>query len=179
MGMFTEHRWVTGGRMASRSVSIALASFTATLMLPASATAHRTNDVIETTRDFLDTYARGDERKALSFVTSGRPHIFGSDVSEATDSREGFVEMLHADHLLWKSPVKFGPMRHVSEERCDRLATVFFDADFVLGGHSIPVRFAMVWRRENGAWKLIQSSNVVPTIGQSASELLRRPSGGR
>lgn len=136
------------------------------------ASAQRPDALASRVEAFLHAYAAGNEQDVLSFVTTGQPHIYGSDEAEAVDSREGFAAMLKADHKLWNGIVSFGPMRNVSEERSGNLATIFFDAGFQLGGREVPVRFSMVWRREHGAWKLVQSSNVVPTTGQTATELL-------
>ena len=47
------------------------------------------------------------------------------------------------------------------------------DAAEFLAGRTLPIRFATVWRKEGGAWRLVQSSNVVPTTGQSAADLTR------
>jgi len=134
---------------------------------------HPSSQLVETIQAFLGAYASGNEALVLSYLTAGQPHVYGSDAAEFVDSREGCLEMLRADQRLWGHGATFGPLRNVSEERSRDLASIFFDTDFLLGGHAVPVRFAMTWRLEHGAWKLVQSSNVVPTVGQSAALLLK------
>jgi ketosteroid isomerase-like protein len=129
---------------------------------------------LETTaRQFLDAYSSGDEAKVMSMVTDGPLHIYGSDVAEAIEGREAFRAMLAEDQKLWGGKATLGPMTHLSSARSGALATLFFDADFTLNGNAIPIRFATVWRKEHGAWKLVQESNVVPTKGKSAAVILK------
>jgi hypothetical protein len=83
--------------------------------------------------------------------------------------------MFEDDRKLWGGKAAFGPLTHVSSAHAGSLTTLFFDTDFSLGGKSLPLRVATVWRKEHGAWKLAQGSNVVPTTGRSAAELLKPP----
>jgi ketosteroid isomerase-like protein len=126
------------------------------------------------TRLFLDAYARGDRATLLRLVDGDAVTIYGSDADEIFRGRAGIAIMLDNDRLVWAGSARIGPMEHVSVIERDGLATIFFDADFSLRSRpKVPVRFAMVWRRSRGEWRLVQSSNVVPTEHQSAALLLR------
>jgi hypothetical protein len=125
-------------------------------------------------RRFLDAYGRGDEAQVMSMVTAGDFHAYGSDAAEAIEGREAFRSMLADDQKLWGGKASIGPMTHVSAIQSGKLATLFFDAEFSLSGRTVPIRFATVWRKEHGAWRLAQESNVVPTTGQSAGEILKK-----
>ncbi len=124
-------------------------------------------------RDFLDAYGRGDEAKVLSMVSPRDISVYGSDAAETATGLSGFMRMFEDDQKLWGGKARFGPMTHVSSVHAGTLSTLFFDADFTLGDRTVPIRFATVWRKEQGVWKLVQSSNVVPTTGQSAADLLK------
>ncbi|MES2294333.1 MAG: nuclear transport factor 2 family protein [Pseudomonadota bacterium] len=127
-----------------------------------------------TARQFLDAYARGDDAQVMSMTTKGDLHIYGSDAAEAIEGRKAFRLMMADDQKLWGGKASIGPMTHVSSTQSGKLATLFFDADFTLNGNTVPIRFATVWRKEHGGWKLVQESNVVPTTGQSATEILNK-----
>ncbi len=127
-----------------------------------------------TAQKFLDAYGRGDEARVMSMVTKGDLHIYGSDAAEAIEGQEAFRRMLADDQKLWGGHATIGSMTNVSSTQSGSLATLFFDAEFKLNGNAMPIRFATVWRKEHGAWKLVQESNVVPTKGQSAAEILQK-----
>ena len=132
-------------------------------------------NVTEQTRLFLDAYAHGDRATVLRLVDGDAVTVYGSDADEVFTGRAAVATMLDDDQRLWGGPATIGAMEHVTVAANGDLASVFFDAPFsVRGGPSLPVRFAMVWRRSHGGWLLVQSSNVVPTRGQSAAQLLRR-----
>lgn len=130
-------------------------------------------DLQQTVASFLASYAKGD-KAAVEAQVDPAVHIYGSDVAEAYSGLAGFDRMFNEDVQLWRGGARFGPMRNVSLVRDATLATIFFDAPFSVGSSPpVPVRFAMAWRLQNGAWKLVQSSNAVPTVGQSAGDLLK------
>jgi ketosteroid isomerase-like protein len=143
------------------------------LIVAVALAANMSTGVEAAARDFLDAYGRGEETKVLSMLTEGELSVYGSDAAEAVTGREVFTRMFEDDQKLWGGKASFGPMTHVSSAHAGRLATLFFDTDFLLGGNALPLRVATVWRKEHGGWKLVQSSNVVPTRGQSAGELLK------
>uniref|UniRef100_A0A0S6YYX6 SnoaL-like domain-containing protein n=1 Tax=Mizugakiibacter sediminis TaxID=1475481 RepID=A0A0S6YYX6_9GAMM len=124
----------------------------------------------------LDAYARGDKATVMSMVDPHDIHVYGTDISEVAADPAAFERMFEADQKLWGGKAKFGEMSHVSTIRTRNLATLFFDISFSVGSQPpLQVRFATVWRREHGMWKLVQSTNAVPTVGQSASEILAKP----
>lgn len=130
-------------------------------------------DLRQTVTSFLQSYAKGD-RAAVEGQIDPAIHIYGSDVAESYSGIAGFDRIFESDTKLWGGAAKFGAISDVSTAREGNLATIFFDAPFSVGSRpAVPVRFAMVWRLENGAWKLVQSSNVVPTVGQSADDILK------
>ncbi|HEY6413624.1 MAG TPA: nuclear transport factor 2 family protein [Edaphobacter sp.] len=141
------------------------------ISVPASAA---TPDIKQQTRLFLDAYAHGDRDKVLPLLDPGIA-IYGSDAAEVSLGTDAATTLFTNDQRLWGGPAHIGEMKNVSLIRQGNLASIFFDADFSAGGRApIPVRFAMVWRLTSGKWLLVQSSNVVPTQGQSAADLLKK-----
>lgn len=132
------------------------------------------NGLDGTARQFLDAYARGDEAQVMSMVSDSDIHVYGSDAAEIIQGRDAFRSMLADDQKLWGGKASIGPMAHVSSTRSGSMATLFFDSDFTLNGNRMPIRFATVWRKGHRGWKLVQESNVVPTTGQSAVEILKK-----
>lgn len=129
----------------------------------------------QTATRFLDAWARGD-KAALASLTArdGDLHMYGSDAAEFMAGRAAIERLMEADQKLWRGLASFeGPLRNVSSVEAGGLATLFFDRTFQVGGRTLPIRFATVWRKEEGSWRLVQSSNVAPTTGQSAAELTK------
>lgn len=125
------------------------------------------------TRVFLDAYAKGDEETVLGLITDDIC-VYGSDVAEYFRGPSAVRGMIVKDMKLWGGAATIGPMQDVSVVVRGELGTVFFDAPFSAGGRpAVVVRFATVWRWTPKGWLLAQSSNTVPTTGQSAAELLR------
>ncbi len=130
------------------------------------------DDVAAQTRVFLDAYARGDRATVMSMAA---PEIvfYGSDVAEVFRGSAALKKMIDDDQKLWNGTAKVGRMEEVSVVRAGELAVIVFQAEFTVGDRAaVPVRFAMTWRKMGGRWLLVQSSNAVPTRGQSARELL-------
>jgi ketosteroid isomerase-like protein len=149
----------------------------ATVLLTACATAPHTSDVsLQTTvESFLAAYAAGDRGKVFALLAEKESYVYGSDEAEFVVGREAAERLFDNDTRLWQGSAEFGTLRNVSTLQSRELATMFFDVPFSVGGRPpVTVRFAMVWRRGANGWRLVQSSNVVPTKGQSAEDLLRR-----
>jgi hypothetical protein len=122
---------------------------------------------------FLNAYAGGDKATVVDALEPG-VQLYGSDVSEVYKGVQGASDMLDADMKLWGGRAKFGTMWHVSGVRDGRLASIMFDVPFTAGKNpTVTVRFAMVWALDGDAWKLAQSSNMIPTVGQSASDIVK------
>ena len=133
----------------------------------------QTGKVEAQTRAFLDAYARGDTASVLGQVDRDAVAIYGSDAAEVFHGASGVETMMANDLKLWGGAAKIGMMEHVSVVERRGMASIFFDAPFSVGSRpAVPVRFAMVWRHAGKGWLLVQSSNVVPTQGQSAEALL-------
>jgi ketosteroid isomerase-like protein len=129
--------------------------------------------VEDTAAEFLRAYAAGNHDAVMRVIADDSIHVYGSDVAEVVTTKAGLQAMFDADQQLWRGTASFGSMRNVSSVAAGSLVTLFFDAPFIVGGHpEVIVRFATVWRRDGASWKLVQSTNVVPTVGQSAAELL-------
>ena len=130
-------------------------------------------DLTEAAEAFLSAYARGD-KAAVEAVLEPDVRLYGSDVAEFYEGTKGFEHMFANDMRLWAGSAKFGAPGDVSTTREGNLATIFFNVPFSVGARpALPVRVAMVWRLDGGQWKLVQSSNAVPTVGQSGDELLK------
>jgi hypothetical protein len=133
-------------------------------------------DLAAHAKALLDAYAKGDE-PAVMAVIDPNIRLYGSDVAEIYSGREGAGKMFDMDTRLWGSDARFGDLRAISEIRSGDLATLFFDVPFSVANRpEILVRFATLWRYSDGAWRLIQSADMVPTAGQSAEELLEKGS---
>ncbi|HEX7157661.1 MAG TPA: nuclear transport factor 2 family protein [Edaphobacter sp.] len=122
---------------------------------------------------FLDAYAAGDEAAVMAALSGGPLHMYGSDVSELADDRAAVKKIFDADRRLWQHSASWGEVSHVSSVTKGDVSSLFFDRVFRAGGREVVVRFAMVWVKEGDAWRLAQSSNTVPTTGQSAEQLTR------
>ncbi len=142
-------------------------------MIFANPAVSRSPDVASQTRAFLNAYAKGDRAAVLGMID---PSVtaYGSDISEIAHGVAGVALMLDADRRLWGGPARIGEMRDVSMASGGDLAALTFDAPFELAGRpAVMVRFSMVWRRDGHGWRLVQSVNSTPTVGQSADELLK------
>jgi ketosteroid isomerase-like protein len=124
----------------------------------------------QTVTAFLDAYAAGDKAAVMNAVEPN-VQLYGSDVSEVYKGAQGASDMFDADMKLWGGTARFGTMWHVSGVRDGHLASIMFDVPFTAAKNpTVTVRFAMVWALDGGDWKLVQSSNAVPTVGQRASD---------
>lgn len=156
-----------------RSLAAAVAILCVMLIGPSSAIA-ATPDIKQQARLFLDAYAHGDRDTVLPMVDPAIT-IYGSDAAEVFRGTQAVSTLLANDQRLWGGPAHIGAMEDISIIQEGALTSLFFDADFSAGGQPpILVRFAMVWKLTSGKWLLVQSSNVVPTHGQSAAELLKK-----
>lgn len=143
---------------------VLLAALAAGLAAPAGAAP----DLRRTVSEFLNAYAAGDKATVIATVEPD-VQLYGSDLSEVYRGAEGASDMLDADSKLWGGTAKFGTMWHVSTVREGNLGAIMFDVPFTAGkAAQVTLRFAMVWHLEAGLWKLVQSSNTVPTTGQGA-----------
>jgi ketosteroid isomerase-like protein len=135
--------------------------------------AHTPPTIEALTRTFLDAYAAADSTAVLPLIDADNITVYGSDASEFFQGRAAFLSMLSNDARLWQHSANIGPMQHVSTVFSGDIATIFFDASFTVGGRPpVPLRCAAVWQRHGKRWLLRQAINVVPTTGQSATDLL-------
>ena len=123
-------------------------------------------------RDYLDAYMRGDEAAVVQRLAPDVT-MYGSDSAEVVHGVEGVRKLMAQDQKLWHGAARLGAIEHLTTSTSENLVVMFFDSTFEMGKMpAMPLRFAMTWRKEHGRWLLVQSSNVVPTVHQSASELL-------
>lgn len=136
------------------------------------------SSAVDATKHLLRAYVAGDARTIAALADPGVT-VYGSDLAEIVRGRPALLRMMSDDRRLWGTAARFGAMRDLSVVATDDLTSLVFDAPFrVRRGSDTIVRFSMVWRAEDGAWRLIQSSNGVPTRGRSARELLAGGSAG-
>ncbi len=159
-------------RSAVAAIVMSLASAPAALAGPVMPSVSNEADA------FVDAYASGNWDAVKSHLSRDYLFVYGSDVSEFSDSIAAFKTMFDNDQKLWRGAASFGEISQASEFDEGRVASLFFTREFKLGNNVLRVRFATVWHKENGRWKLIQSSNAVPTVGQSAVEILKQQGGG-
>jgi len=134
-----------------------------------------------TLRSATDRLLRAYSAKDLSAVEKMLDSdilILGSDISERADSRVKVRELLEADFALWKG-ANFGEAIYTSQRIGGELGTVACDVPFSMRRagdkvDTVVVRFLFVWRRVVDDWRLTQCMSAVPTVGQSAREILQR-----
>jgi len=126
-------------------------------------------------QELLDRYAANDQAGVINMLDPEGFTIFGSDISEVVRSAEQLRQLMSDDFRLWGT-ARFSDVREVDVRVGDDLATAHFVASFHPGDapNGIPVRFATTWRKAGRTWVLTQSANAVPTVGQSAAEILRK-----
>lgn len=128
--------------------------------------------IVSRTEAFLAAYAGNDVEHVIAMTDAHDLSIYGSDLAEFCTNRSCLRDMLASDFRLWGS-ARFGAIEDVTVVSDGHLAVIFFNVPFFVGGGgATPVRVAMVWRKVNGAWLLSQSSNVVPTQGSTAKDVL-------
>lgn len=150
---------------------MALAASAALLSL-AGALGSAEDVLLARTRAFLDAYAANRVEQVVDMLDPERIAVYGSDTAEFCQDAACVRALMADDFRLWGS-ARFGAMSKVTVRMDGRLASVMFEIPFSAGGGAeVPVRIAMVWRTAGGKWRLTQSSNVVPTVGASASALL-------
>ena len=131
--------------------------------------------VLARTRAFLDSYARNDMMGVEGMIDPEGVSVYGSDVAEYVVGAAALRQLMADDFALWRS-ARFGAPTRMSVRATDALATVIFDVPFSAGGRPpLLVRVTMVWRADRGQWWLTQSSNVVPTVGSAAHQLVTAP----
>jgi hypothetical protein len=125
-------------------------------------------------RRLLDAYAANNPDAVIDVIDRERFTLFGSDVSEIVRSETELRSMMRDDFALWRTAA-FGEMRDQSVWVDDSVATQMFHVGLSVGGRAeVLIRVTAVWHKRAGTWKLVQSSNTVPTVGSSARELLQR-----
>jgi hypothetical protein len=122
---------------------------------------------------FLDAYVSGNWPAVESALSHKSFSVYGSDVSEFATTMPELKAEFDADQKLWHGAATFGETSQVSQFVDGPVAGLFFTREFKVGSQTVNVRFATVWHLEDGHWKLVQSANAVPTVGQSASEILK------
>lgn len=138
----------------------------------ATAASAKPNDdasVVAVVHKLLDRYASNDPQGVVALLDPKGFVVYGSDVAEKVQTVPALVELMKADFRLWHTAA-FGEIRDLSIVVQGSLATAYFHVPFSAGGRPpVLVRFSTTWRRVNGAWRLRQSANTVPTVGMSAA----------
>ena len=129
----------------------------------------------------LDAYSKKDFNAAMALTDHEAVLVMGSDVEEVCDTRAKIEALLHDDFQLWTS-ASFGEVSLLSVRAEGDLGSAFFDVPFSMQRapgktDTMTIRFATVWRRRGGDWKLTQSMNCVPTVGQSAKAIIQKMKG--
>lgn len=134
---------------------------------------HERRSVAKHVDALLRSYAANDVDAVVALLDDDFV-LYGSDVKEVVRTRDQLRQLMADDFLLWRT-ASFGELTDLDVRVQGTLATAHFHAPFSAGGRpAVVVRFATTWRRAADGWRLIQSANTVPTVGQSAAELLRK-----
>ncbi len=129
--------------------------------------------VHERVEELLRRYAANDQNGVLAMLDPQQITFYGSDVSEVIHSADEVRQLMRNDFALWGT-ASFGAVQDFDFRTDGTMATTFFSVPFTPGTmHPVQVRFAMTWRNVDGQWLLTQSANAVPTVGQSAADLLK------
>ena len=115
----------------------------------------------------LERYAANDQDGVVEMLDPSGVTILGTDLGEIIHTPSQLRALMDADFRLWTT-AKFTDIRAFDFRSDGTLATAYFVASFSpAGGPSIPIRITTTWRKTNKNWYLTQSSNAVPTVGQS------------
>jgi ketosteroid isomerase-like protein len=168
--------------MKSTLLLLVLLTASCLAVLPARATGGDDDAIKAGVRRLLKAYSDKDLPGVMALVAPDEILMMGSDLAEISDTREKVEAILKDDFLLWTT-ASFGHIAALSIKSSGGLASAFYEVPFTVKRGSgrpetLVVRFATVWRLQNGEWKLIQLMNAVPTVGESAKEMLRRIKGG-
>lgn len=129
--------------------------------------------VIAAVHELLERYAANDQTAVAQLLDPEGFVVYGSDAAEKVETIPALRELMDADFRLWRT-ASFGEIRDLSVVVEGRLATAYFHVPFSAGGRPpVLVRFSTTWRKVEGAWRLRQSANTVPTTGMSAAELAK------
>ncbi|HWA89941.1 MAG TPA: hypothetical protein VG889_07890 [Rhizomicrobium sp.] len=121
----------------------------------------RVPDLREAVIAYLNAYASGDKAAVIGALDQN-VQLYGGDLSDVYHGVSGAADLFDADQKQWGGNAKFGTMFNVSGVRDGQMASVMFDIPFTGGkGATVNERYAMVWRIEGGAWKLLMSSNAI------------------
>jgi ketosteroid isomerase-like protein len=125
-------------------------------------------------RELLTAYASNDPAAVIRLCDADSVVVYGSDVAEIARGGTELRAMIRDDFELWRS-AHLGEPRDLEIRQGADLAAAFFNVPFRAGSQpEVLVRITTVWRKRDGAWFLVESSNTVPTVGSSAKALLRR-----
>lgn len=154
-----------------------LAMFLA-VALPAAASAATCDPLVPAVEHLLASYSMKDLDQVSSQLRTDEILVLGSDLSEVARTQGDVDAMLHADFELWGA-ARFGTPAFMDCRIQSDLATAAFDVPFAMQRHdgssmNVTVRFLTVWSRSTkGRWLLTQSMNCTPTVGKSATDLLK------
>ena len=136
----------------------------------------------ESLRPAIDTllfdYSSKNLDAVISRIDRNEIMVLGSDLSEIARTPAEVEFMLRADFALWGAS-RFGSPQFMDCRVEPLLASAAFDVPFTMQRNDgstmdVTVRFLTVWTREaKGPWRLSQSMNSTPTVGASATDLLK------
>jgi hypothetical protein len=162
--------------MLARCVAIAIAASSmaaCSTQRPLQADRSAQAAVHERVDELLRRYAANDEDGVAAMLDPQHIAIYGSDASEVVHSVDELRQLMRNDFALWGT-ASFGAIQDFDFRTDGTLATTFFSVPFTPGPmQPLQVRFSMTWRNVDGQWLLTQSANAVPTVGQSAADLLK------
>jgi len=169
---------VTSSAAARGSRSLAFAALALFIATSSGCTSLQSKSAVEgqlrtRAEQLLTRYAANDPDAIVAILDPREFTLYGSDSSEIVHTVSELRELMRNDFALWGT-ARFGAIEHFDSRSDGTLATTYFSAPFFPGNSGpIPVRFCMTWRRTGDQWLLTQSANSVPTVGQSATALLK------
>lgn len=139
-------------------------------------------EVKQAITQYLAAYQTKDVDKVLAMVSSSKDvFALGTDVAEVIEGKEAMRKQMAGDFQLFKS-VSYGEPRnlHLLVSPDGKLATAIFDIEqnTATEGNVFPpkvtLRCVHVWKKEAGAWRLVQGVTSLPTTHESTPELIEK-----
>jgi ketosteroid isomerase-like protein len=129
---------------------------------------------------FLTAYENKDMNSLVKMLSTSRDFLyFGSDIAEVNQSTSDFQNQIDQDWKLFDS-THFGEIRNLSIRISDSgdLAAAVYEIPVTAGINGTSTKFLMrmsqIFLNEGGLWQLVQGMSSIPSVGESAVELIVR-----
>jgi ketosteroid isomerase-like protein len=129
---------------------------------------------------FLAAYESKDMNALVKMLSTSKEFLyFGSDIAEVNQSTADFQNQIDQDWKLFDK-ISFGEIRNLSIRisSAGDLAAAVYEIPVAADINGIQTKFMMrmsqIFLNENGLWQLVQGMSSIPSVGESAVELIVR-----